>query len=120
MNSVKNLLKKKLSLHTNEAKIKIKTLGRPVADLNFKKITKQKSGQYTCHFTNDYYSKYNWLCGCNLRNAVFSVSTIWRRNFMDKNWSDRFESFKCKLLNPKVHNTHALSECIKEQLAKHI
>lgn len=70
MNSVENLLKKN-SLYTNGEKIKIVTLGRPVLDLNLIKFTKQKPRQYTYHFTNDYYSNYIWLCGCDVRNAVF-------------------------------------------------
>jgi hypothetical protein len=46
-------------------------LGRPVPDLNLIKVTKQKFRQYTRHFINDYYSKYNWFCECDTRNAVF-------------------------------------------------
>jgi hypothetical protein len=68
-------LKKKFSLYTNEEKIKIKTLGRPVPDLNLIKVTKLKSRQYTRHFTNDYYSKYNWLVDVMLE-MLFFVSRV--------------------------------------------
>ena len=42
INSIENRLKQKFSLYTNEEKIIIKTLGRPVPDLNLIKVIKQQ------------------------------------------------------------------------------
>jgi len=70
MNSVENLLKINFSFQTLEEKIQIKKLGRPMSNLNLTQITKQKSGRYTRHFTNDYYNKFNWLCGCEVSKLL--------------------------------------------------
>lgn len=46
-------------------------MGRPLPDLNLIKVTKQKSRQYTRHFTIDYDSKYTGFANVMLEILFF-------------------------------------------------
>lgn len=71
-NSVINLILNQFSSYTYEQKIEIKQLGRPTPDLKGL-INKAKKGknEYIRHFNTDYYAKHKWLCGCDIKLAVY-------------------------------------------------
>lgn len=71
MNSVASLLAQPFSSRSLEEKIAIKELGRPTPSLNISQEVKTKSRQFKRNFNADSYKKHGWLCGCNVRNALY-------------------------------------------------
>jgi hypothetical protein len=56
--------------YTYEQKIEIKQLVRPVLKRLINK-TKKGKNEYIRHFNTDYYAKHKWLCGCDIKLAVY-------------------------------------------------
>lgn len=73
MNSVDSLIKRPFSALSFEEKVQVKTLGRPTPDINMVQAAKGRkaTGTYTRRFHSDVYAKYPWMCGCDIRNALF-------------------------------------------------
>lgn len=72
MNSVEVLLKQIFSSRPLDEKIHIKALGRPLPDICINQSAKcSKNRTYQRHFNREIYDAYSWICGCNLRNALF-------------------------------------------------
>lgn len=71
-NSVHNLLNIKFSLLSFEQKLTIKNNGRPLPELKDLK-TKYKKGksEYFRNFNPALYIKNEWLCGCEIKQALF-------------------------------------------------
>lgn len=76
-NAVINFISNCFTSYSYEQKIEIKQLGRPTPDLKGL-IYKAKKGknEYIRHFNTDYYAKQKWLCGCDLKLAVFLVYVL--------------------------------------------
>jgi hypothetical protein len=73
MNSVDSQIKRKsFSPITLDEKIQIKTLGRPMPDLNIVQ-TARKSKDRTCnrHFNKEVYYEHSCICGCEGINSLF-------------------------------------------------
>jgi hypothetical protein len=71
MNSVDSLLNQPFSSRPLEEKVEIKTLGRPMPNLNIVQTAKgSKDISYNRHFKQEIYDKYSWICGCEVRNAL--------------------------------------------------
>ena len=74
MNSVisvsvlQNIVFSQLSL---PEKVELKSRGRPVPDLNIVQASSSRSSAYTRKFNREIYTKCEWLCGCEKRNALF-------------------------------------------------
>lgn len=71
MNSVQNLLEKSFSCRSAEEKTEIKRLGRPTPNLNIKQTVSSKNRSFNRTFNKDIYQKYSWICGCDVKNALF-------------------------------------------------
>jgi hypothetical protein len=71
-NAVINFISKHFTSYTYEQKIEIKQLGRPTPELKGL-ITKAKKSknEYIRHFNTDYYVKHKWLCGYDIKLAVY-------------------------------------------------
>ena len=70
-NSVVNLINKPFSHLSHEGKLEIKILGCPLPDLTIKQNIKSGTRTFCRTFKSDYYSKTDWLCGCDTKNALF-------------------------------------------------
>lgn len=70
-NSVQNILKAKFSALPLEVKTKIKTLGRPMPNLNLVQVSKKDNRTFTRRFNKEIYKKNNWICGCNVTNLLY-------------------------------------------------
>ena len=57
-------------LTLNEKK-EIKAIGRPTPDLSIEQRSKSRDKEYTRQFNNNVYEKCDWLCGCEVKNALF-------------------------------------------------
>lgn len=68
MNAVNNIIKSKLS-HAD--RLEIKRLGRPLPLLKIEEVSKTKSREHRRKFNMDIYEKYDWICGCNVRDKMF-------------------------------------------------
>jgi hypothetical protein len=77
-NAAINLISKPFTSYTYEQKIEIKQLGRPTPELKGL-INKAKKGknEYICHFNTDYYAKHKWLCGCDIKLAVYCFYLVY-------------------------------------------
>lgn len=73
MNSVKCLLEKPFIQCSVAEKLEIKRLGRPLPDLSSTMKQNIHSGkrQFSRTFKLDYYKNTDWLCGCEIKNALF-------------------------------------------------
>lgn len=71
MNSVSNLQVKGFSQLSDEEKLTVKTLGRPLPDLNIVQNIKTDKRQFKRVFKRDLYNNNDWLCGCEIENAFF-------------------------------------------------
>ncbi|KAL1139372.1 hypothetical protein AAG570_006356 [Ranatra chinensis] len=71
MNSVQSLMSRSFHNASYEDKLRIKLLGRPTPDLSLEQVAKAKDRQFTRRFNPKVYKKKEWLCGCELRNALF-------------------------------------------------
>lgn len=52
-------------------KIKIKDAGRPVADIKIAQPAISNNKKYVRSFNPEWYNKKPWLCGCEVKNALF-------------------------------------------------
>lgn len=72
MDVVHNLIYvRKFSNYSFEEKIKLKEEGRPLPDIFIEKHGSSRGKSYKRHFNRDIYSRKNWICGCNRKNALF-------------------------------------------------
>jgi hypothetical protein len=85
-NAVINLISKPFTSYTYERKIEIKQLGRPTPELKglINKAKKSKN-EYIRHFNTDYYAKQKWLCGCDIKLAVYCFPYLYFEN--DISWT---------------------------------
>ena len=70
MNSVQAIMRSHKIL-TFQEKLAIKALGPDRPNLVIEKVTKTEKREYSRKFNNDIYNKYKWLCGCDVKNALF-------------------------------------------------
>lgn len=89
MNSVDSLLKQSFLTRTFAEKVKIKMMGKPTPELNIVQTAKgrKSSTTYTRRFHSEVYEKYFWMCGCEIRNALYCFPCLlfgnqdsWSRN----------------------------------------
>lgn len=73
MNSVSSLQSKGFPERPDEEKLKIKELGRPLPDLNIVQSITVGLGkrQFRRIFRKEIYNSHDWLCGCEIKNALF-------------------------------------------------
>ena len=72
MNAVSNLLVNNgFSGLSSEEKLTVKTLGRPLPDLNIEQIIKTDKRQFKRVFKREMYNSNDWICGCEIRNSFF-------------------------------------------------
>ena len=76
VNSVDSLLKKQFSLLTLKEKLDVKRLGRPTPFITLTQECKSHSKKIMRKFNSSIYEKYDWLCGCSIRKAVFCFPCI--------------------------------------------
>lgn len=73
MDVVYNLINvKHFNDYTHEEKLELKKQGRPMPDfiIEAKSVSRGKSYNRRC-YSKDIYSKNDWICGCNRKNAFF-------------------------------------------------
>lgn len=71
MNSVENLISKPFCGRSLIDKAEIKRLGRPTPNLKIEQTVSSKKRTFTRTFNTELYNKHTWLCGCEIRNALF-------------------------------------------------
>jgi len=71
MNSVKYLQNINFSQLTLSEKVEIKSRGRPTPVLFIQQKSTSRKKEYKRHFTTKVYENYEWLCGCDEKNALF-------------------------------------------------
>lgn len=71
MNTVDYLIKKPFSSHSLSEKLSIKLIGRPKPDLQINQNCTVKNKCVKRKFNPAIYAKHDWLCGCDIRNALF-------------------------------------------------
>jgi len=76
MNSVNSLIENPFSLRSTEEKVEIKRLGRPKPLLTINQTVQTKKRSFNRKFNPDVYDKYDWLCGCEIKNALFCFCCI--------------------------------------------
>lgn len=86
MDVIHNLLNvKKFMYYTYEEKIKLKQNGRPLPDISIEKEGSSRGKQYKRQFNREVYSRNDWICGCNKKNALFCFPCILFGG--DKSWT---------------------------------
>ena len=76
MNSVSNLQSKHFSELSDEEKLKVKELGRPLPDINIVQTVTTGKRQFKRIFRKELYNNHDWLCGCEIKNALFCFPCI--------------------------------------------
>ncbi|KAF2903770.1 hypothetical protein ILUMI_02405 [Ignelater luminosus] len=71
VNSVQSLLAKPFCSRSFEEKTQVKRLGRPTPNLNLKQSVSSKKRTFKRKFNNEIYRKNLWICGCDVKNALF-------------------------------------------------
>ncbi|KAJ8941729.1 hypothetical protein NQ318_023325 [Aromia moschata] len=71
MNSVHSLIEEPFCGRSLSDRIETKRLGRPTPDLNIVQIVTCKKRSFNRKFNRDVYEKNSWICGCDIRNALF-------------------------------------------------
>ena len=71
MNSIQSLISRPFTSLTLEEKCEVKRLGRPTPHLQITQVVKTKSRSFNRNFNIDVYDKYEWMCGCDVKNALF-------------------------------------------------
>lgn len=71
MNSCSRLLANPFQELSYEERLIVKQLGRPLPNLNITKVVKSGNRQYKRVFKTEYYVNNEWLCGCEVKNALF-------------------------------------------------
>lgn len=88
MNSVDSLIKEPFSRRTLEEKVNIKIIGRPTPVLNVtQKASRGKNLSYVRYFNCKVYDNNSWICGCDVRNALFCFPCVLFGN--DDIWSTK-------------------------------
>nr|CAD7462717.1 unnamed protein product [Timema tahoe] len=59
-----------------QEKLAIKKLGRPTPHINLTQLAKTRTRQFTRKFNLDTYTRYKWLCGCDVRHALFCFPCV--------------------------------------------
>jgi hypothetical protein len=49
----------------------VKNHGRPLPDLQIVKTSSSRKSAYQGKFNPEIYSKHDWLCGCDVKNALY-------------------------------------------------
>ena len=52
-------------------KVAIKTRGRSTPDIHISQPGISKNKRYIRRFNSEWYQRKNWLCGCEIKNALF-------------------------------------------------
>ncbi|CAH1961462.1 unnamed protein product [Acanthoscelides obtectus] len=88
-NEVQNLLKGEFSRLPLAEKIIIKSLGRPIPNINLTQADKStKAGCFKRHFKKDIYNKNKWICGCGTLNALFCFPCLlFYSDAAEKTWT---------------------------------
>ena len=76
MNTVSILQNRTFSVLSNEEKLKIKEIGRPLPDLNIVQTVTTGKRQFKRVFKKEIYNNHDWLCGCEVKNALFCFPCI--------------------------------------------
>lgn len=76
MKSIQSLLSRPFRTLTLEDKIEVKNLGRSTPHLQFVQHVKTKSRSFNRKFKTDIYEKYDWMCGCEVKNALFCFPCV--------------------------------------------
>lgn len=71
MNSVQSLIAEPFCSRTSTDKFEIKRLGRPTPNLNIVQSVSSKKRTFNRTFNPAIYSKHSWICGCEVKNALF-------------------------------------------------
>lgn len=81
---IQRILYSQLSL---DEKIQLKNEGLPTPDINISQEGISKNKKYIRSFNSEWYEKIKWLCGCEIRNAlfcfpclIFGGDTVWAQN----------------------------------------
>jgi hypothetical protein len=69
LNTVDYLLKNKVLTH--QLRVEIKRLGRPMPELNIHTVEEGRTRNYSRKFNKEIYKKFDWMCGCEIRNKLF-------------------------------------------------
>ena len=62
-----------MSLHE---KVAIKRGGRPLPDVQISQPGVSKNKKYIRSFNSEWYQKKQWLCGCEVKNALFCFPCV--------------------------------------------
>ncbi|XP_049956318.1 zinc finger MYM-type protein 1-like isoform X1 [Schistocerca serialis cubense] len=107
MNSVESILRANRKLNYQD-KLAAKELGPPRPDLLIENVTKSVKRDYKRTFNKELYDKHKWLCGCNLRQALYCFPCLI--------FSPEVNSWTNKGVRDLVH----LSEKIKKREKSHV
>jgi len=69
--SVSDLQKLEPSQLSLDEKVAIKMTGRPLPDIEISQLGVSNNKRYKRSFNSEWYEKKTWLCGCEVRNALF-------------------------------------------------
>lgn len=87
MEVVFNLINvKRFFKYSYEEKIELKAKGRPLVDITIEKTGVSRGKNYTRKFSRDIYSKNEWICGCNKKNALYCFPCLLFGG--DKAWTE--------------------------------
>lgn len=87
MEVVFNLINvKRFFKYSYEEKIELKAKGRPLPDISIEKTGVSRGKSYTRKFSRDIYSKNEWICGCNKKNALYCFPCLLFGG--DKAWTE--------------------------------
>ena len=118
--------------------IKIKNAGRPMADIRIAQPAISNNKKYVRYFNAEWYNKKQWLCGCEIKNALFcfpcllfSGEEIWTESGFTnlnkiKDKTEKHERSMTHMNNVisleflgKVNNKEDLSEAFKLSVTEH-
>lgn len=77
---------KKFYKYSYEEKVELKSKGRPLPDITIETTGISRGKTYKRQFNKDIYSKNNWICGCNKKNALFCFPCLLFAG--DKAWTE--------------------------------
>lgn len=77
MDVINNLIHvRKFSQLTFAEKIKVKSDGRPLPDIIIENAGSSRGKAYKRSFNRDIYTRNKWICGCNIKNALFCFPCV--------------------------------------------
>ena len=106
INSVQYLQSIHFSTLTFQEKCEIKHRGRPTPMLDIKQSSTSRQKEYTRSFNSEVYKKFEWLSGCDIKNALFCFPCILFGG--DSSWTQKGIT-DLRKLHEKI-NKHAKSE----------